>query len=178
AEAISEADRLRYSAEKKQKEFQRDRKVLERRALRERTHADEARPGYFELKSPLTGTVLSSDFREHLTNRHVKPSEPLLRLGDKTKPWEVELQIPQQHIACVVRALDADDPEAELDVDLQLRSCPTRTFKGKLSRFRITSQASPNRDESGAGPVVRASVRIDGPDVVEAERIPADLLVT
>jgi hypothetical protein len=179
AEATGEADRLRYSAEKRQREFLRDRKILERKALGDRTHADETRPGYFWLTAPLTGTLLNADFRENLTHRLVKPSEPLLRIGDKTKPWEVELKIPQQHIGHLIEAFDPDDPNAELDVDLKLLGAPTRTFRGKLSRRCLCGQATPDREDvSHPEPVVLASVRISGPDIPDAERIPPDLLVT
>jgi hypothetical protein len=178
-EATTEADRLRHSAEKRQKEFLRDRKILERKALRDRTHADDARPGYFWLTAPLTGTLLNADFRENLTHRYVRPSEPLLRIGDKTRHWEIELKIPQQHIGHLVEAFEADRPDGDLDVDLKLLSAPTRTFRGKLSRRRISSQAVPDRDDvSHPEPVVLASVRIGGPGIPEAERIPPDLLVT
>jgi hypothetical protein len=179
SEATTEVDRLRLSAEKKQKEFFRDRKLLERQALRERTHSDEARPGYFWLKSPLTGTLLNSDFRENLANRAVKPSEPLLRIGDKTRAWEIELKIPQQHLGQIVAAFDPQLSDAELDVDVMLVSSPTRVYKGKLARSRITSQAVPDRENpSHPEPIVLASVRIDGPDIPDVERIPHDLLIT
>jgi hypothetical protein len=179
SEATTEADRLRLSAEKKQKEFVRDRKMLERQALHERTHADEAQPGYFWLKSPLPGTLLNSDFRENLANRSVKPTEPLLRIGDKTGAWEIELRIPQQHIGQIIQAFDPRDPDAALDIDVMLVSSPTRIYKGKLARGRIASQAVPDRENpSHPEPVVLASVRIHGLDISETERIPHDLLIT
>jgi hypothetical protein len=177
--AITEIDRLRLSTEKKQREFLRNRKILERIALRERTGSEEGRPGYFWIKSPLAGTVLNSGFRENLTNRNVKPSEPLLRIGDKRKPWEIELKVPQKHIGHLVEAFDPGNPDDELDVDLKLLSLPTRTYKGKLSRRRIGSQAISNRDDVGSQePVLVASVRIDGPGIAEPDRIPPDLLVS
>lgn len=175
ASAAGEADRLRYSSERRQKEFLRERKAAELRALRERTHADDSRPGTFWIMSPCSGTLLNSNFRETLTHRHVKPSEPLLRIGDKAGAWEVELRIPQNHVAAVVHALD---DAAELDVDLMLLSCPTRVFRGKLAHARLASQAAPDpEDPTDPEPVVRGSVRLEGPDIPEAERIPRDLLV-
>jgi hypothetical protein len=179
AAALTVTERLRFGAAKKQKEYLRDRKILERAALRERTHSDEARPGHFWLKAPLGGTVLNWDFHENLTNRYVKPAEPLLRIGDKEKYWEVELKIPQKHIGQVLQAFDTAEGDAELDVDLLLLSCPTQTFKGRLARSRIAGEASPNRDNpSDSEPVVLASVRLEGPGIEDAERVPPDLLVT
>ena len=177
--ATNEQDRLRFTNERKQKEVVLNSKTQERNALRERTHSDEARPGYFWLKSPQRGTVLSWDFRETLTNRFVKPSEPLLRIGAKDRGWEVELKIPQKHIGQILQAFEPGNPRAELDVDLLVVSAPTRTFKGKLSRDKIAGEASPNKeDASDSEPMILASVRIDGSDIPAAQRIPPDLLVT
>jgi hypothetical protein len=177
--ATTEGDRLHFASAKKQKEYARERKIQEYTALRERTHSDQARPGYFWLQAPIGGTLLNWEFRDTLTNRFVKPSEPLLRIGDKDRRWEVELRIPQKHIGQVLHAYDPRHPDRELDVDLLLLSCPTRTFRGKLSRTRIACEAGPDREDTGdSEPVVLASVRLDGSDIPEAERIPRDLLVT
>jgi hypothetical protein len=176
--APTDADRFAFGAEKKQKEYVRGRKLAELRALRERTHADEARPGCFWLRAPIDGTVLSWDFRERLTNRFVKPSDPLLRLGDRERGWEVELKVPHTHISQVLEAFAAGGSGAELDVDLLLTSLPTRTFRGKLARDQVAAEAGLERDGESTGPVVRASVRIDGPDIAAEERIPPELLVT
>lgn len=175
--ARTESERVGYAAEKKQKEFTRERKLAELRAVKERTCADDARPGYFWLKAPLGGTVLNWDFRERFTNRFVKPSEPLLRVGDKGRGWEVELKIPHKHLGQVLEAY-AGRLDAELDIDLLLVSAPTRTFTGKLARRHVAVEASPDTDGPDSAPVVRASVRIDGADIPEAERLPRELLVT
>jgi hypothetical protein len=172
----SESDRATAGAEKKQKEFLRNSRLAELKSLRERTHADESRPGWFWLTAPMSGTVLTWDFRERWTSRFVKPSEPLLRLGAKDHGWEVELKIPHQHLAAILEAFAAQ-PEAELDVDLLLLSTPTRTFRGKLARNQLAAEASTDAESSDAAPMVRASVRIDGPGIAVDERIPHDLLV-
>lgn len=177
--ATTEAERLRLSAEKKQKESLRDRKYWELKMLRERTDADDARPGYFWLRSPMGGTLLNWDFRENLTNKQVRPSEPILRIGDKNRDWEVELKIPQKHVGQVVRAFPGDDPKAELDVDLLVTSEPTRIYRGKLRRTKIAGEANPAKDEVGeAEPVVLASIRIAGPDIAPEDQIPPALLVS
>ena len=164
-------------SEKKTKEVLRDQKLLERDALRDRTNSDE-RPGYFWLKAPFKGTVLNADFRENLTNRQVKSSDPILRIGDKDKRWEVELKIPQKHIGQVLAAFPMNH-QTDLDVDLLVTSVPTRTFKGKLSWDRVAREATPNKDDNNESePIVLAWVRIDGDDIPKADQIPRDLLVT
>src|SRR5262249_55866485 len=94
-------------------DLQQERAILkakedEKAALMKRTSSQEGRPGYFWIKAPSLPpgaesggsqwTVLNADFRENLIGRYVKPSDPLLRLGDKEGDWEVELKIPQKHI--------------------------------------------------------------------------------
>jgi hypothetical protein len=171
--------RMRTQADRQQKEEQRKLKVSQLKALYERTHAEPSLPGHFWLQAPLRGTVLSWDFRQNLTNRLVRPSEPLLRVGDKTGPWEVELRVPQKHMGQVVRAFAALPAGRDLDVDLLVLSAPTRTFRGKLSRDSLAAEALPDREDlTTAEPVVFARVRLDGPDIPAAERVPPQLLLT
>jgi hypothetical protein len=175
--STTEAERQRFQTEKRQKEFVLERKIAERQEMMDRYHADPARPGYFWLKSPIDGTILNSDFKETLGNKMVKPSDPLLRIGAKDKAWEVELKIPQKHVGQVLQAFKPNDPRDELDVDLLLATHPTRVFKGKLARDKIGGEASPNRDDpSDSEPVVLAWVRIDGPGIAEADRLPREYL--
>jgi hypothetical protein len=175
--AKTEPERANFAAERKQKEFARDRTLAELKALKDRVHADDSRPGYFWLKAPLPGTVLSWDFRERLTNRFVKPSEPLLRIGDKAGGWEVELKISHKHLGQILEAFAAQSSD-ELEVDLLPVSMPTHSFKGKLTRSALAVEATPDPDSSDTEPVARASVRIDGPDIAAGDRLPHDLLVT
>jgi len=157
--AATEAERLKISSEMEQKRVTVRRKRAEQDAMKSRTHSIEGAPGYFFLKSPINGTILSSDFREQLTNRYVKPSEQLIRIGDKDLRWEVELKIPQKHIGQVLRAFK--DPNQELDVDLLLSSNPTKTYRGKLARHKIAGEANPDRTEQNESePVVLAFVRV------------------
>jgi hypothetical protein len=129
-------------------------------------------------------TILNADFREHLLNRNVKPSDPMLRLGYKEGRWEIELKVPQKHIGQVLAAYDYVSKQEgrqvdELDVDLLVRSDPTRVFTGKLHRDRIGGEAKPNQtDQNESEPIVLAYVRIDGDDIPADEQLPRDLLVT
>jgi hypothetical protein len=150
-------------------------------SLIENTNSDSSRLGRFWLLAPVTGTILNSDFKETLTNRQVKPNEPLLRVGNKgsgTSDWEIELKIPQKHIGQVLKSFDYVGKE-EVDVDVIVLSAPTRTFTGKLARTNIGGEATPNRDDNNESePVVYAWVRIHGDDIPADERLPLDLLVT
>jgi hypothetical protein len=164
-------------------------KTAQLRIMQKLTNADLRKPGYFWLKAPLSGMILTSDFpgsgydfREYLKNRHVRPNEPLLRIGyagPRVGDWEIELRILQKNIGQVLAAYPPNDPKAELDVDLLLLSSPTRTFKGKLARNKISAEATPARDDNNEQePVVTAWVRIDGADIPEGDRLPPELLLT
>jgi hypothetical protein len=163
--ARDESEKLRISAEVQSKENTRDLKLAELNAIRTRVNADPNQPGLFFLRAPLTGTILNATFREDLTGRAVKPNEPILRIGNKTGRWEIELRIPQKHIGQILAAFGGD-PEKVLDVDLVVRSAPTKTFKGKLRRSDIAGEATPNRDDNNEPePVVVAWVQIDSDDI-------------
>jgi hypothetical protein len=145
-------------------------------------------PRYFHLIAPefrtqraVKGqrlwTVLDSDFRDK-RNLYVKPSDPLLRLGDKEGPWEIELKIPQKHIGQVLRAFQ-DLKTDRLEVDLLVTSVPTTKFRGILMRDKVAGEATPNRDEHNeSAPVVMAYVSLDHPDIPEDMRVPRELFVT
>jgi hypothetical protein len=127
-------------------------------------------------------TLLSSDFRENLLGKGVDTSTPLLRLGDKSSGWEVEVQIPQKHLYQVHKGYDRmkkerpDDKEAMLDVDLKVRTAPTQTFKGKLPLARIGGEATPQKDDNNEPePVVTAYILLDHPDIPPEDRVPLRL---
>jgi hypothetical protein len=148
--------------------------------------ADEKGPGYFWLKSPpfqagfadkgFQWTVLDQDSREVFIDRTVGPSEPLLRLGARNGPWEIELKIPQKLIGHVLVAFGTER-RIEIKVEVSLPGESERTYKGKLRRDRIAGEARPAQaDGKRNDAVVLAYVEIDGPDIPEAERIPPELL--
>jgi hypothetical protein len=128
------------------------------------------------LKSPISGKILNWGFQEQFTNSYVKPSQPILRVGDERGDWEIELKIPQRHIGQVKKAfkqLPANAPK-ELDVDLLLASSPTETFTGKLHVDKVAGEAVPDKDDPNATePTVLATVRIKGADLKKP--IPRDM---
>jgi hypothetical protein len=174
--------------QKRVAEITKEAKQGELKNLRDLYNADLLRPGFFVVRSPVSGRVLNSDFRENLGGRRVQPHEPLIRVGStalknpKLSEWEIELKIPQKHVGQVLRAFEK---QTELDVDILLLTRPTNLYRGKLRREKIALQANPNKDaHDEPEPVVSAWVRIsprqiDGvDDIPEDYRVPADALVT
>jgi hypothetical protein len=159
-------------------------KVDELEDLRRRMNADLGTPGDLWVKSPLAGIVLSTDFREKLEQRTVKPNEPLLRIGqaDPKKPnlkeWELELRIPQKHVGQVLRGFKTKDPSETLDIDFVLTTDPTRSYVGKLRRDKIAAVANNEKSDNDENePVVMAWVRLDGDDIPADSRVPTSELV-
>jgi len=187
ASSGSDADRLNASTEalKASKMLESKRKELAALVQRTNALASSQRVGWFNLKAPgfheLTSqeresvnsrewTVLSTGFKEELTNRAVKPSDELLRVGVVDGPWEIELRIPQQHLGQILQAYQ-DQGVEELDVDFILRSNASRKWTGKLARSRIGGEASPDKSNTDdPSPVVTAFVRIDDEELRERLR--------
>jgi hypothetical protein len=171
-------------------EAQLNARTKERDELVRINNADRQHPGQFVVSAPpFTSqraashrpewTVLDPDFRENLTNRYVKPSDPILRLGDIAGPSEVELKIPEKHIGQVKRAFDTTQADPKLEVDLLLTSAPTRTYRGVLYKSRLSGEATPNRDSHDeSAPVVVAYVSLDDDSIPEDMRVPRSEFVT
>ncbi len=170
-------------------------KVRERQELIDRTGAIADKPGFFEVRAPIAGIILSTDFRETLENKAVRPNEPLLKIGNvnpqapRLGDWEIELKIPQKHIGQVLKAFKPKDDKDELDVDLLLVSEPTAKYRGKLRRDRVAFQAIADRDaHEEPEPIVRAWVRVEPRDILvdgkvqkdipEGQQLPLHLLVS
>jgi hypothetical protein len=181
------AERFKLEGEKAKEDVTKDALNREYNTFLSLLKADGVNRGFFDVATPSFSrlekreveprwTVLTSDFRETLTNRTVKPSDPLLRLGNKAGEWEIELKIPQKHIGQVKAALGNQE---ELDVDLLVQTIPTRTYRGKLSRLKIAGEAVPNRDDHNESePIVLAYVRISGEGIAPEDAVPRDQLVT
>lgn len=164
---------------------------LELRRLLDANRARLDNPGYFQIVSPDFDpkrlrtndpewlVINGNDFKTELLNRFVKPTDPLLRIGEVNGEWEVEIRIPEKHYSPVKNAFQTDDPNEELEVELKLSSDATSTYRGKLARRRIFPAAVPNRDDHNeTEPVIYAYVRISGEDIPESRRVPRKLYLT
>lgn len=179
-----------------------DEKKAKRDALVHKLAMNPENPGHFFVRSPLftaeenvrrdryriernldrtkrgMWTMLSADQREQLIGKRVDPTTPLMRIGDLESGFEIELRIPQKHIKQIEAAFKRLGVD-ELDVDLKVRSEPTRTFKGKLPLKRIGGEATTERDDNNEPePVIIAYVLLDHKDIPQADRVPEDLRIT
>jgi len=158
--------------------------------LYEHYNANPNNPGEFTVaapplkrarnaKGPLKWKVVSADFQEQLTNRWVKPSEPLLRVGNTAGAWQIEMKIPQKHVSQLLRAYKTSDPNEPLDVDVLVTSNQTTTYRGRLYRRDISAEAVQNKDDHNESEfVVYAYVRVNDPDMPAEDHIPEQDLTT
>jgi hypothetical protein len=155
-------------------------------------NADPLRDGIFTVTAPEfepsrtsnqapKWTVLTADFVEQLSGKSVRPSDHMIRIGNVSGAWLIEQKIPQQHVGQLVKAFEhPDNREREwLDVDVLLRSDPTRTFKGRLYKRDIAGEAVPNRDDHNqSDPIIYANVTINHKDIPQEYHIPPEFLKT
>lgn len=188
---LKEGDKSTLAHEINEAMIRRDAYARQLEDMQRRTNAILQRPGEFWVRAPMSGIVLTGDFRDTLMNRPVKPNEALLQIGKvdmnnpKLSEWEIELKIPQKHIGQVLAAYKHAAVNDELDVDLLLTNMPTSTFKAKLHRNKIAKEArakfnKEQKDDPGgeSEPMVLAWARVSGNDIPEASRIPLDALKT
>jgi biotin carboxyl carrier protein len=90
-----------------------------------------ANPRKAPVTAPLGGKLVTFDAHEQLTGKAVKPGDPLLRVARVQGPWEVELFIPEGHLAPIREGLQRS-ADGTLEVQLLLASQPLRSYQGAL----------------------------------------------
>lgn len=154
-----------------------------------------SRAGEFEVRTPAFDpgiprkseewTNLSGDVRADLLNRTVRPNEPLIRIGNVSGPWRVELKLPQRAIGHVARALATPglhkvdkDGKRYLDVDVLLTNKPDDSFPGRLYEEDMAKEAVQNKDDHNESEsVVPTHVRVNMDDLPPEQKIPPELFV-
>ncbi len=168
-------------------------KRFEIEELVKRTNMNRMKPGEFQLLAPKMSSeeirkvnerewlVLTSNFQEKL-NSEVRPNEPIMRLGVKKGPQEIELRIPQKHIGQILRGFERKkgDPDDDiLMVEFILLGSSTTKYMAVLRKDRIAGEATPNMEDSAdPEPFVLAYVDIEDGRIPEDYRVSRDVLVS
>jgi len=90
-----------------------------------------------QVTSPLAGQVVTWQVRDRLVNRPVQRGQVLLTVADLNADWELELQVPENHIGIVAEAqhtLSEDRP-----VTFILASRPGQSFTGTIKSVHTTA---------------------------------------
>lgn len=129
AKAVTAEERNGLLKERINQEYELRKAAVERDILLQ----GSANPRKAPVTSPLDGKVVTFDAREQLVGKAVKPGDPLLRVARVQGPWEIELLIPEGHVAAVREGLQRS-ADGKLEVHLLLASQPLKTYKGVLRR--------------------------------------------
>src|SRR5439155_1912404 len=79
------------------------------RNLLERIHADDRKPGGFDMICDMEeAKVLNYDFGETLLHKYVKQDAQVLRIGNVNGEWEIEVKIPQKYAGHVSEAIELE----------------------------------------------------------------------
>ena len=117
----------------------------------------EAKRADLRVKSPIDGVIVTWQVRDRLLLRPVEKGQVLMRVADKTGPWELELHMPDDRLGHVNRAhAEARAAGRDLTVDYILATDPGTRHHGVVRK--IHEQAEVRGDE---GNTVLVRVTID-----------------
>jgi multidrug efflux pump subunit AcrA (membrane-fusion protein) len=100
-----------------------------------------ANPRKAPVTAPLSGKLITFDPHEQLSGKLVKPGDPLVRVARVQGAWEVELFIPEGHLAPIREGLQRS-AEGTLEVQLLLTSQPLKSYKGTLRWTGLGGEAT------------------------------------
>ncbi len=107
-----------------------------------------------DIRSPITGHVLTWKIEQLLESRPVKRGDVLMTMADLEGEWVLEIHVPDDHIGHVLTA--RRELKRELDVAFVLQTDPARVFHGAVETVAMTTEI----DEK-EGPTVLVTVKID-----------------
>ena len=142
-------------------------------SLTEQQRLWEARRKDLEVRSTLDGVIVTWQVRDRLLLRPVEKGQVLMSVADKTGPWELEVQMPDDRLGHVNRAaLAAQKAGRELTVDYILATDPGTRHQGVVREIHEQAEV---RGEEGNTVLVR--VMID-PERHEKEELGTGASVT
>lgn len=132
-----------------------------------------ARSKDLEVTSPLAGVVVTWQVRDRLLLRPVEKGQVLLSIADKTGPWELEVQMPDDRLGHVNRAAqEAKAAGRDLMVDYILATDPGTRHSGVVREIHEQAEV---RGEEGNTVLVRVTI---DPEKHEKEELGAGASVT
>jgi hypothetical protein len=126
-----------------------------------------------EVRSPIDGVIVTWQVRDRLLLRPVEKGQVLMRVADKTGPWELEVHMPDDRLGYVNRALaEAQAEGRELEVDYILATDPGTRHYGTVKEIHEQAEV---RGEQGNTVLVRITI---DPTRHEKEELGAGASVT
>ncbi len=146
---ISADERVRLEGRARQ--FEREIESLE-----EQRQLWEARRADLTVSSPIDGVVVTWQVRDRLLLRPVEKGQVLMSVADKTGPWELEINMPDDRLGHVNRAYAAARQAGrELEVDYILATDPGTRHRGMVHEIHEQAEV---RGDHGNTVLVRVTV--------------------
>jgi hypothetical protein len=110
-----------------------------------------------EVKSPMTGKVITWDLRNRLKQRPVKRGDMLMRIADPDKDWQIELRMAEDRMGYIRKAQKelAEYHEA-LPVKYILATEPGTSRMGTIKEVQVAAEV-----QGDEGSTVLIKVKID-----------------
>lgn len=104
----------------------------------------EKKISMLDIYSPIDGKVSTLDVRQRLIQLPVDRGQPLFSVSDLDSNWELNLQLPEDRMGHLRKALDDSSPDAApVTVTYRLTSEPGSEFNGKLVEVGDRADLSP-----------------------------------
>lgn len=107
--------------------------------------------------SPINGIVMTWDLKKNLRARPVMKGNVLVTIADPRGDFEVELLMPEKRMKYLDTAMN-ESQEGRLDVEYKMKTDPSKTHKGVLTREGIHGRAELDQTE---GAIVKLRVKPD-----------------
>lgn len=151
-EKISADERVRLEGRARQ--FEREIESLE-----QQRQLWEARRADLVVKSPIDGVIVTWQVRDRLMLRPVEKGQVLMRVADKTGPWELEIHMPDDRLGHVNRAYaEARAADRDLEVDYILATEPGTRHRGTVREIHEQAEV---RGDQGNTVLVRVTIDSD-----------------
>jgi len=116
----------------------------------------ESKKEDLKIRSPIDGVIVTWQVRDRLILRPVEKGQSLMSVADKTGPWELEVQMPDDRLGHINRAvLDATKAKGELQVDYILATDPGTRHYGTVKEIHEQAEV---HGESGNTVLVRITI--------------------
>jgi hypothetical protein len=123
--------------------------------LRKQLALWEKKKEKLQVRSPLTGHIVTWNVADRLRNRPVKLGEDLLEIADPSSPWELEVTMPESRMGHIAKAqTEAAREGKKLPVSFILALNPGEELKGHVEEIHRSAEV---RGETGNTVLVRVS---------------------
>jgi multidrug efflux pump subunit AcrA (membrane-fusion protein) len=163
---ISADEKIRLAGRKAQ--LQREIESLEQQEQLYRSKKED-----LQVRSPIDGVIVTWQVRDRLLLRPVEKGQVLMSVADKTGPWELEVNMPDDRLGHVNRAAaEAKSTGRDLVVDYILATDPGTRHYGVVKEIHEQAEV---RGEEGNTVLVRVTI---DPERHEKEELGAGASVT